>query len=93
MLLNNFFVCIQFTHILCEHKIYIAKVPAQQQQKQAWYTQEVKEIRGVTKNSANTEVGKISCKHKMYTKNHSCLLGIITSLFEYVNQHFCSITI
>ena len=45
--------------------IYIAKVRTQQQQqKQAWYIQEVKEIRGVTENSANTEVKKIPRRRK-----------------------------
>ena len=40
------------------------KVRTQQQQKQAWYIQEIKEIRGVKKNSANTEVGKIQSRKK-----------------------------
>ena len=47
------------------NKMYIAEVRTQQQQqKQAWYIQEVKEIRGVTENSANTEVGKIPSRRK-----------------------------
>ena len=44
--------------------IYIIKVRTQQQQKQAWYIQEVKDIRGVTENSTNTEVEKISSRRK-----------------------------
>ena len=44
--------------------MYIAEVRTQQQQKQAWYIQEIKEIRGVTENSANTEVGKIPSRRK-----------------------------
>ena len=40
------------------------RLQQQQQQKQAWYIQEVKEIRGVTENSANTEVGKIQSRRK-----------------------------
>ena len=46
----------------CEN--LIAKVRTQQQQKQAWYIQEVKEIRGVAENSANTEVGKTPSSRK-----------------------------
>ena len=42
----------------------IVKVRTQQQQKQAWYIQEVKDIRGVTENSTNTEVAKIPSRRK-----------------------------
>ena len=45
--------------------IYVyVKVRTQQQQKQAWYIQEVKDIRGVTENSTNIEVGKIPSRRK-----------------------------